>query len=83
MAKKTESAVAKAMEVDTYKPTLELDKNIYPDIANLKIDEKINVTLKVKITNISRDRWNNDKLRVSGTIENAVKNKRDDYDEDD
>lgn len=72
MTKKTASAVAKAMDIPAYKPTITLDKNIYPDIANLKIDQVVELKIKVKINNISRERYNQNKLHVSGTIENAA-----------
>lgn len=83
MAKKTQSQVAKAMEVPEYKPCIEIDEKMYPGVKDLKIDQDITLTLKVKIKSIRRDRWDGNKLSVSGEIQNAAPEKEDDIDEDD
>lgn len=76
MAKKTVKEVNKAMAMPVYKPTITLDKSIYPDIKNLKIDQVVELKLKVKINNISRSQYDPQKpLHVTGTIENAAKEK--------
>lgn len=72
MAKKTEKEVRQALEVPEYKPTITLDEKLYPDLENLKVDQEIELKIKVKITNISRFQYSPKKtLHVSGTIENA------------
>lgn len=83
MAKKTQAQVAKAMEVPEYKPSIEIDEKMYPGVKDLKIDQEVTLSLKVKIKSIRRDRWNGDKLSVSGEIQNADPEKEDDMDEDD
>lgn len=71
MAKKTAKEVASAIGIDDYKPTITLDKKIYPDLDKLKVDEIVDLTIKVKINNISRSQYGDKALHVSGTIENA------------
>lgn len=83
MAIKSKAVLAEKMGVDEYKPTIEIDEKMYPKVTDLKVDEVVNLSLKVKVTSIRRDRWNNNKLCVSGTIENADPEKEDDMDEDD
>lgn len=81
MAKKTVAEVEKAMDVE-YKPSLDINEKMYPKIKDLKVDDVINLSLKVKITSVSRDRWNQNKLSVRGDILNATsKNMDEDYDD--
>lgn len=83
MAKKTVAAVNKAMEVPEYKPTIEIDDKMYPGVKDLKIDQEVTLSLKVKVKSIRRDRWNGNKLCVTGEIENANPEAENDMDEDD
>lgn len=70
--KKSVAAVNKAMEIPAYKPTITLDSKLYPKLDTLKVDDVIDLSIKVKITNISRSQYSSGKeLHVSGTIENA------------
>lgn len=82
MAKTKVSEVSKAMGIPEYKPTLTLDKKLYPDLKNLKIDQVIDLNVKVKINSITRSQYNpSQPLHVSGTIENAQSEGSDDYDD--
>lgn len=72
MSAKDAKTVASKMGLDTvYKPTITLDKSLYPDVDKLKVDDVVNLNVKVKITNVSRDQYGGNQLHVSGTIENA------------
>lgn len=71
MAKKSKASVAAAMNIPVYKPTIEVDEKMYPGVKDLKIDQEVSLTLKVKVTSIQRDRWNKGKLSVRGEIQNA------------
>jgi hypothetical protein len=79
MAKKSKASVAKAMEVEyEYKPSLELTDSMYKGLKDLKVDDVVNIELKVKITSIRRQQYGEKKeLCVSAEIQNA----KPDYDE--
>lgn len=71
MAKKNLKDVETAMGIEEYKPHIEITKKLYPDIDKLKVDDVINMSIKVKVKRISRDEWGDKKLHASGTIEDA------------
>lgn len=81
MAAKNEKTVAKAMGIEDYKPTIQLDKSLYPDIGKLKIDDVVELNVKVKITDLHRQRWQNNKLCATGEIQNAEPEEYDDEDD--
>jgi hypothetical protein len=86
MAKKTAAGVAKGLglKVPEYKPTLTLDEKVYPDLKSLKVDDVVDVHLKVKITSVSKSQYDpSGKLHVTGTIENAAKESSADVAEED
>lgn len=72
MAKKTKASVAKAMEVPyEYKPSLELTESMYKGLKDLKVDDVVNIELKVKVTSIRRQQYEGKELCVSAEIQNA------------
>ena len=73
MAKKSKEAVAQAMEVEIpeYRPHLEITEKMYPKLKNLKVDETVEMNLRVKVTSINREEWGDKKLRASAVILDA------------
>ena len=67
--KKTKEQVAVAMDIDELKPTIELNSKVYPKTKELKIDQELTLTVKVKIINVSRDRWGGNRLQAIAEIE--------------
>lgn len=70
--KKTVKDVNEAMGVKEYKPEITLDEKIYPDLKDLKVDDVVDLSVKFKVTSVSKSQYDtSDKLQVRGTIENA------------
>lgn len=61
MAKKSKKAVAEAMGVDVeHKPHLHLSEKDLPEIKSWNIDNEYTLTLKVEMTSVSKDEWEED-----------------------
>lgn len=82
--KSKKEATARMLDMPEYKPTITLDEKLYPDLNNLKVDQVVDLHVKVKINSISRSQYDPKKaLHVSGTIENAAEESASDVAEED